>query len=57
MSAIQIRTPAPARDQLVSVRLTRREKEAIENCADTFGHSVSDFLRISLTRQSRNQKG
>ena len=40
-------TTSPARDQRLDARVTREEKEAIEEAARLRGTSASDFLRMA----------
>jgi len=40
-------TASPARDQRLDARVTRAEKEAIEEAARLRGTSASDFLRMA----------
>ncbi len=40
-------TKSPARDQRLDARVTREEKEAIEEAARLRGTSASDFLRMA----------
>ena len=47
-------TASPARDQRLDARVTREEKEAIEEAARLRGTSASDFLRMAAREAALN---
>lgn len=47
-------TASPARDQRLDARVTREEKEAIEEAARLRGTSASDFLRMAAKEAALN---
>jgi uncharacterized protein (DUF1778 family) len=47
-------TISPARDQRLDARVTREEKEAIEEAARLRGTSASDFLRMAAKEAALN---